>query len=114
TFPTAKYIFGRVECEYWEAQVNEGNDLAGRIWTDSCLPLIRSGRVEQVEMDADLGGGLSLRPAPSHTPGMFCVELARDGGERIMFVAHRPPPPIPSPRARPGTRLFRHPGPPHA
>jgi hypothetical protein len=59
TYPNPKYIFGRVECEYWEARVDEGYDLPGRIWTDSCLPLIRSGRAELVEMDADLGGGLS-------------------------------------------------------
>jgi hypothetical protein len=37
------------ECEYWEARVDEGHDLAGRIWTDSCLPLIRSGRADLVE-----------------------------------------------------------------
>jgi glyoxylase-like metal-dependent hydrolase (beta-lactamase superfamily II) len=30
TFPKAKYIFGRLECEYWEDQVNKGNDLACR------------------------------------------------------------------------------------
>ena len=87
TFPKARYIFGRVECEYWEARVNEGDDLAGRIWTDSCLPLIRSGRAELLEMDADLGGGLRLRPAPGHTPGMFCVELDCTGGQRILFAA---------------------------
>jgi len=91
TFPNARYIFGRVECEYWEARVNAGDDLAGRIWTDSCLPIIRSGRLDLVEMDADLGGGMKLRPAPGHTPGMFCVEFACGGKERIkqriMFVA---------------------------
>ena len=86
TFPNAKYVFGRVECEYWEAQVNAGNDLAGRIWTDSCLPVLRSGRAELVEMDADLGDGLRLLPAPGHTPGMFCVSVDRGEGQ-VIFVA---------------------------
>ena len=87
TFPKAKYIFGRIECEYWEAQVNKGNDLAGRIWTDSCLPILRSGQADLVEMDADLGDGLRLRPAPGHTPGMFCVSVTRGGEDKVMFVA---------------------------
>jgi len=87
TFPNAKYIFGRLECEYWEAQVKKGDDLAGRIWTDSCLPILESGQAELVEMDADLGGGLHLRPAPGHTPGMFCVNVERGGKDIIMFVA---------------------------
>jgi glyoxylase-like metal-dependent hydrolase (beta-lactamase superfamily II) len=87
TFPNAKYIFGRIECEYWEDQVNKGYDLPGRIWTDSCLPLIRSGRAELVEMDARLGDDLHLSPAPGHSPGMFCVNVACGGDRRIMFVA---------------------------
>jgi glyoxylase-like metal-dependent hydrolase (beta-lactamase superfamily II) len=87
TFPKAKYVFGRVESEYWEAQVKKGDDLAGRIWTDSCLPILQSGRAELVEMDADLGDGLRLRPAPGHTPGMFCVSVTRGDDVRIMFVA---------------------------
>jgi glyoxylase-like metal-dependent hydrolase (beta-lactamase superfamily II) len=87
TFPNAKYVFGRVECEYWESQVNKGDDLAGRIWTDSCLPILQCGRVDLVEMDADLGDGLTLRPAPGHTPGMFCVSVARGGASEIMFLA---------------------------
>ncbi len=87
TFPNAKYVFGRVECEYWQAQVNKGDDLAGRIWIDSCLPILQSGRAELVEMDADLGDGLTLRPAPGHTPGMFCVSVAAAEAAKIMFVA---------------------------
>jgi glyoxylase-like metal-dependent hydrolase (beta-lactamase superfamily II) len=87
TFPNARYVFGRVECEYWEAQVKKGNDLAGRIWTDSCLPILQSGRAELVEMDADLGDGLRLCPAPGHTPGMFCVSVMREGKNKLMFLA---------------------------
>jgi len=87
TFPNAKYVFGRVECEYWEEQVNKGDDLAGRIWTDSCLPILRCGRAELVEMDADLGDGLRLRPAPGHSPGMFCVSVSGGGEDEIIFIA---------------------------
>ena len=87
TFPRAKYVFGRVECEYWEAQVKKGDDLAGRIWLDSCMPILESGRAELVEMTANLGNGMRLRPAPGHTPGMFCVCIARGDDPEIMFVA---------------------------
>lgn len=87
TFPNAKYVFGRIECEYWEAQAKNGDDLAGRIWMDSCVPVLQSGRADLVEMDADLGDGIRLRPAPGHTPGMFSVSLACDGGDKIMFVS---------------------------
>jgi glyoxylase-like metal-dependent hydrolase (beta-lactamase superfamily II) len=80
-------VFGRVECEYWEDQVNKGHDLAGRIWMDSCLPLIHAGRTELVEMDAQLDTNLWLSPAPGHTPGMFCVNVIAAGGQRVMFVA---------------------------
>lgn len=86
SFPNAKYIFGRLECEYWEAQVKNGNDLAGRIWTDSCLPVLSAGRANLVEMDADLGDGLRLRPAPGHTPGMFCVSFSDKQDNKIIFV----------------------------
>ena len=87
TFPRAKYVFGRLECEYWEAQVKKGDDLAGRIWVDSCLPVLQSGQAELVEMDASLGDGLRLRPALGHTPGMFCVSVARGDNPDIIFVA---------------------------
>jgi glyoxylase-like metal-dependent hydrolase (beta-lactamase superfamily II) len=87
TFPKAKYLFGRIECEYWEGQAKLGYDLPGRIWTDSCLPLIHAGLADLVEMDADLGDGIRLRPAPGHSPGMFCVDVAIGSNKRLLFIA---------------------------
>ena len=86
-FPNARYVFGRIETEHWEAQVKKGDDLAGRIWTDSCLPILQSGLADLVEMDADLGDGIRLRPVPGHTPGMFCVSIARQRNPAVMFIA---------------------------
>jgi glyoxylase-like metal-dependent hydrolase (beta-lactamase superfamily II) len=87
TFPKARYLFGRLECEYWEEQAKLGYDLPARIWADSCLPVIQAGRAELVEMDADLGDGIRLRPAPGHSPGMFCVDVTVSDGPRLMFIA---------------------------
>jgi glyoxylase-like metal-dependent hydrolase (beta-lactamase superfamily II) len=87
TFPKATYVFGRLECEYWQEQMNKGHDLPGRIWTDSILPIIQAGKADLVEMDARLAPNLWLSPAPGHSPGMFCVNIISNTGKRIMFVA---------------------------
>jgi glyoxylase-like metal-dependent hydrolase (beta-lactamase superfamily II) len=92
TFPKAAYHMGRVEYEYWAQQTRQGWELPGRIWTDSALPLVESGRAQLVEWDAVLDEGIRLLPSPGHTPGHYCVAIESRGQKAIFTgdLMHHP------------------------
>lgn len=88
TFPNARYVVAEAELSHWTA-VHEaeplGNTLHGA-FVDSVLPIIRSVGFEAVASDAEIVAGLSLRPAPGHSPGMVVVSLDTGDGE-VLFLA---------------------------
>lgn len=88
TFPNARYVVSEVELGHWIA-VHEaepqGYTLHGA-FADSVLPIIRSVGFEAVASDAEVVPGLTLRPAPGHSPGMVVVSLATGEGE-VLFLA---------------------------
>ena len=92
TFPKAAYYMGRVEYDYWAAQTRQGWELPGRIWTDSALPLVESGRAQLVEWDAALDEGIRLLPSPGHTPGHYGVAIESRGQKAIFTgdLMHHP------------------------
>lgn len=85
TFPNARYFFAKIEYDYWEEKTRAGFELPGRIWTDSCLPIISAGCGELVSMNHDLGDGVWLSPTPGHTPGHVCVNVEKHG-QRVVFT----------------------------
>lgn len=91
-FPNATYWFGAEECAHWEARMKAGDDLAGRIWTDSVLPILSAGIARVVPMSHDMGGGITFHPAPGHTLGMFRVDVEIDNGKLIFAtdIMHQP------------------------
>lgn len=85
TFPSARYILGELEYEYWGTQTRRGDDLAMRVWSDSALPIVEAGRAELVAMDFRLDDTICFSPVPGHTPGMFAVHLSL-GEQEVVFA----------------------------
>jgi len=74
TFPKARYIFGRAELAYWEA---EHAKAPNAILEDSVLPIIAAGQADLVATDHALNDHVRLTPTPGHTPDHFAVELGK-------------------------------------
>lgn len=95
TFPKAKYLFSRIENDYWDPLKNPAlaQDPARRIaYVDSVLPVIDSGQAVLVEGIHAIGDNLVLEPAPGHTPGHILLKL-NDKHEQGVFcgdVIHHP------------------------
>jgi glyoxylase-like metal-dependent hydrolase (beta-lactamase superfamily II) len=88
TFPNARYVFGKAEYAYWEAENAKADS---PIFQDSVLPVIEAGRAEMVDGEHALGDHLRLLPTPGHTPGHFSVRLgARDEAVVSGDILHSP------------------------
>jgi glyoxylase-like metal-dependent hydrolase (beta-lactamase superfamily II) len=81
TFPKAKYIFGKREYEFWEAETARGAEPPGEIWRMNCRPIVEAGQALLVDDDYALEDGIWLTPTPGHTSGHVCVNI-RSGGRR--------------------------------
>lgn len=98
TFPNAKYVFSRVEADYWDPAKNkELTPAQAAIFIDSVLPVIAAGQAQVVEMTDQLGDGqicdgLLIEPAPGHAPGHVVLRLLSGGDEGIFIgdVMHHP------------------------
>ncbi len=85
TFPKARYVFARREVEYWEAfHAADPDNMYRNSWSDSVLPVLEAGRVDQVDDDHEILPGVSIEPAPGHTPGNIVINLD-DGQKRAMM-----------------------------
>lgn len=85
TFPKATYYFTETEYAYWEQKTREGYELPGRIWTDSCLPVVTAGQAKLVAMDHRFDDDMWLSPTPGHTPGHVCINVCK-GGQHVVFT----------------------------
>ena len=86
TFPRATYHFSAVELAYWRARIDaneRGFHEDG--FVDSVLPVLAGATVETFDSSVDLAPGISIEPAPGHTPGHALVRVAR-GGETALIV----------------------------
>ena len=93
TFPNARYLFGRIEWEYWHQKFLSGetvNTDSGKIldvtnvMTDSVLPIIEADLHTLVEIDHHLTSEVSLMSTPGHTPGHVSVSIHSNGMEAII------------------------------
>jgi glyoxylase-like metal-dependent hydrolase (beta-lactamase superfamily II) len=85
TFPNARYVFSRVEWEFWEPKARRDDRKFGDgAIGDSVLPIIEAGRAVMVESDHGLDDEVWLEPSPGHTPGHVSVRLASLGQEAVM------------------------------
>ncbi len=84
TFPNARYLFGRLEWEFWEQRFKAPGSIEAPHYEDSILPVIEAGRAVFVESDYAIEDGVWLSPVPGHTPGQVCVHLSSGGREAVM------------------------------
>ncbi|OED42025.1 hypothetical protein AB833_08095 [Chromatiales bacterium (ex Bugula neritina AB1)] len=78
TFPNARYIFGKIEYQYWQQATQQHNGeqpLNHGSFDDSVLPVIEAGKAVLVDSDHQLESGIWLEPAPGHTPGNVIVHV---------------------------------------
>jgi glyoxylase-like metal-dependent hydrolase (beta-lactamase superfamily II) len=95
TFPNARYLFSRAECEHWDpARHPEDTDDPHRriAYVDSVLPVIEAGLAELVTGPHEIDDGLRIENAPGHTPGHILLTLAHADGGGVFCgdVIHHP------------------------
>lgn len=78
-YPNATVWLQRTEWEFWSSELADRGGFA-HLRNDGDLAAIRAlidaGRVELIDGDADLGGGVTLHRVGGHTPGMQIVRIA--------------------------------------
>lgn len=83
TFPNAKYVVQRKDFEH--AKNPTERDRASYI-LDNYLPLEEAKQLELLEGERQIVPGVTVVPAPGHTPAMQCVKL-EGGGKTAFFLA---------------------------
>lgn len=89
TFPRARYLFGRIEWDHWNAH-REGSE--AKVIEQSVDPIIEADLHQLVETDHLVADGIRLEPTPGHTPGHVCVRIASGGMEAVITgdLLHHP------------------------
>jgi glyoxylase-like metal-dependent hydrolase (beta-lactamase superfamily II) len=93
TFPNAKYVFARKEHDFWEQRQKDGTEgPVPNVYDDSVLPVVEAGQAVLVDSDHELDHGISLEPAPGHTPGNVVLNLSSGGSDAVLTgdVMHHP------------------------
>ena len=89
TFPKARYLFGRIELDYWRSE--HGRPGERMAFTDSVQPVFDAGLVDLVEVDHQLCPEVSLVPTLGHTPGHISVAIHSRGEHALItgdFIHH--------------------------
>lgn len=81
TFPKAKYVFSDKELAHWTAQ-NAENEIP--YMTDSVLPVVEAGLVQQVSSDYAFDDHIRLQPTPGHTPDHYAVHMHSGDHHAVM------------------------------
>lgn len=84
TFPRAKYLFARLEWDYWREHYKTPAFTDDPYYIDSLLPVIEAGQAEFVENEYVFNAEVRLEPTPGHTPGHVCVHVCSRGQECVM------------------------------
>ena len=90
TFPNARYVFGKIEYDYWAAHSDSDEHKA--VFDDSVRPVAEAGRVDLVASDQKLGDEITLIPTPGHSPGHMSIHIVSEGETALLTgdVAHHP------------------------
>ncbi|MGX7744358.1 MBL fold metallo-hydrolase [Rhodopseudomonas parapalustris] len=90
TFAKARYLFGRVEYDYWKTHSTDAAHAA--VFADSVQPVIDAGIVDLVSSDATIDDEITLIPTPGHSPGHVALHIRSEGEEAVLAgdVAHHP------------------------
>jgi glyoxylase-like metal-dependent hydrolase (beta-lactamase superfamily II) len=81
TFPKAKYLFSKVELDFWLAE----NDKAEvPPIADSVIPIVEAKRHQLVSSDYELSDVVRLVPSPGHTIDHYAVTLGKTGRDALL------------------------------
>ena len=91
TFPNARYLFGRIEYEFWRDNPDP-SPIRRKAFDDSVLPVVEAGRAEMIEDGHHVDDQCLVELAPGHTPGTVNIRLGSGGREAIFVgdVIHHP------------------------
>lgn len=94
TFPNAKYVFSKIDRDYFDPSRGAGGKVEAnaRIFNDSVLPILEAKQDMVVEGVVELTDGLTIEPAPGHSPGHVLIKLASAGAEGLFTgdIMHHP------------------------
>ena len=99
-FPNARYVLSEIEWEFWTAaranlshlRVPEDAKSGIHSMARRCLGPLRY-QIEPVNRETEVVPGVTVIPAPGHTPGHLAVLIASDGEPAQPGRCRRPPPP---------------------
>lgn len=94
TFPNAKYLFAKKEADYWQQKLEQGPSEAVNhdSWADSVQPILDAGLAVMVGGEDEITTGVSILPAPGHTPGNVMLRLEERGDRAYVLgdAIHHP------------------------
>jgi glyoxylase-like metal-dependent hydrolase (beta-lactamase superfamily II) len=94
TFPNAKYVFSKTDRDYFDPARGAGGKVEAnaRVFNDSVLPILEAKQDLLVEGTMQLGDGLTIEPAPGHSPGHVLITLESKGAEALFTgdIMHNP------------------------
>jgi glyoxylase-like metal-dependent hydrolase (beta-lactamase superfamily II) len=88
TFPNARYLFGKLEYEHWDA----GNPGSANTFGDAVRPVFEAGLATLVAMDHRLSDEIWFEPTVGHTPGHMSIHLSSRGERAVITgdMMHHP------------------------
>jgi glyoxylase-like metal-dependent hydrolase (beta-lactamase superfamily II) len=97
TFPKARYLLGRKEFDYWQAEATAKEPKKGfdavqvDVFADSVKPVFDAGLVDLVDADHRISDEVRLVPTHGHTPGHVSVRIESKGERALItgdFIHH--------------------------
>ncbi|HEX3365008.1 MBL fold metallo-hydrolase [Phenylobacterium sp.] len=91
TFPNARYLLGRDEFEYWQAEEKDAERPERSHFHDSVQPVWDAGLIDLVATDHQVCPEVALEPTLGHTPGHVSVRIRSKGEEALItgdFIHH--------------------------
>ncbi len=88
TFANARYLFGRVDYEYWDA----GHEGFALTFGEAVRPVFEAGLADLVDMDHRVTDEVWLEPSPGHSPGHVSVRISSQGRDAVITgdLVHHP------------------------
>jgi glyoxylase-like metal-dependent hydrolase (beta-lactamase superfamily II) len=90
SFPSAEYLVGRSDYDYWSVQPPES--FGRQIFEAAVRPVALANRLLLLDGETALNDEVSLVPSPGHTPGHFSVLISSAGREALITgdMVHHP------------------------
>lgn len=88
TFRKAKYLFSKQDYNAFDPRQQDWPHYGGTdedTFLDSVLPVVEAGQAEFVEGEHEVGDGLTIIPAPGHSPGHNALRV-EDAGDSGLFT----------------------------